>query len=164
MTRLTTASTPQQAQGHWHASVRMPEAFQRIESRTTQEGASMTLVPQGLSTPNTGPVTLLLATQKGAWFLKGARGCRLWEIEGPVFLGHIAHHLVSDPRDQDTLLMAARTGHLGPTVFHSTDDGQIWKEASTPSKFAKASEDQQGRVVNHALWLALGHPNEPDVW
>jgi hypothetical protein len=124
----------------------------------------MTMVPQGFSTPATGPVTPLLATRKGAWFLDGDRGGRSWEIEGPVLLGHIVHHLVSDPRDQSSLLMPARTGHLGPTVFRSTDDGEIWKEASTPLKFAKASEGQQGRVVNHVFWRAPGHPSEPGVW
>ena len=96
----------------------------------------MTTVPQGSSTPATGPVTLLIATRKGAWLLKGDRGRRSWALEGPVFLGHIVNHLVRDPRDQGTLLMAARTGHLGPTVFRSTDDGKTWQEASQPPAFA----------------------------
>jgi photosystem II stability/assembly factor-like uncharacterized protein len=124
----------------------------------------MTTVPKGSSTPATGPVTLLIATRKGAWFLKGDSGRRSWEIEGPVFLGHIVHHIVLDPRDQGTLLMAARTGHLGPTVFRSTDDGKTWKEASEPPAFAKAPEGQKGLVVDHVFWLAPGHPSEPDVW
>jgi hypothetical protein len=124
----------------------------------------MTTVQKSSSTPATGPVTLLIATRKGAWFLKGDSGRRSWEIEGPVFLGHIVHHIVLDPRDQGTLLMAARTGHLGPTVFRSTDDGKTWKEASEPPAFAKAPEGQKGLVVDHVFWLAPGHPSEPDVW
>jgi hypothetical protein len=124
----------------------------------------MTTVPQGSWTPATGPVTLLIATRKGAWFLKGDRERRSWAVEGPVFLGHIVHHLVRDPRDQGTLLLAARTGHLGPTVFRSTDDGQTWQEASQPPAFATAPEGQQGRVVDHVFWLAPGHPREPGVW
>lgn len=124
----------------------------------------MTTVPQGSSTPATGPVTLLIATRKGAWLLKGDRGRRSWALEGPVFLGHIVHHLVRDPRDQGTLLMAARTGHLGPTVFRSTDDGKTWQEASQPPAFAKAPAGQTGRVVDHVFWLTPGHPSEPDVW
>jgi hypothetical protein len=66
----------------------------------------MTAVPKGSSTPATGPVTLLIATRKGAWFLKGDSGRRAWAIEGPVFLGHIVHPIVLDPRDQSTLLLA----------------------------------------------------------
>ena len=34
-----------------------------------------------------------------------------------------------DPRDGKTMLAAARTGHLGPTVFRSQDNGRTW---STP--------------------------------
>jgi hypothetical protein len=124
----------------------------------------MTTVPKGSSTPATGPVTLLIATRKGAWFLKGDSGRGSWEMEGPVFLGHIVHHIVLDPRDQGTLLLAARTGHLGPTVFRSTDDGKSWKEASQPPAFAKAPEGQKGRVVDHVFWLAPGHPSEPHIW
>jgi hypothetical protein len=124
----------------------------------------MTTVPQGSSTPATGPVTLLIATRKGAWLLKGDHGRRAWVIDGPVFLGHIVYHLVCDPRDQGTLLMAARTGHLGPTVFRSTDDGKTWQEASQPPAFAKAPAGQTGRVVHHVFWLTPGHPSEPDVW
>jgi hypothetical protein len=135
-----------------------------MDGRTSHKGESMTTVPQGSSTPATGPVTLLIATRKGAWFLKGDRGRRSWTIDGPVLLGHIVHHLVSDPRDRGILLMAARTGHLGPTVFRSTDDSKTWKEASEPPAFAKAPEGQKGRVVDHVFWLAPGHPSEPDVW
>jgi hypothetical protein len=124
----------------------------------------MTLVSQGFSTPSTGSVTLLIATRKGAWFLKSDRDRRSWAIEGPAFLGHIVHHLVRDPRDQRTLLMAARTGHLGPTVFRSTDEGKTWKEASKPPAFAKAPEGQRGRVVDHVFWLTPGHPSEPNAW
>ena len=40
--------------------------------------------------------------------------------------------VVLDPRDRRTMLMAARTGHLGPTVFRSTDFGKTWKEATKP--------------------------------
>jgi photosystem II stability/assembly factor-like uncharacterized protein len=124
----------------------------------------MTTVPMHSPTPATGPVSLLIATRKGAWILKSDRGRQTWAIDGPVFLGHIVHHIVLDPRNRGTVLMAARTGHLGPTVFRSTDDGKTWKEASQPPAFAKAPEGQQGRVVDHVFWLTAGHPSEPEVW
>jgi photosystem II stability/assembly factor-like uncharacterized protein len=124
----------------------------------------MTTISQGFATPATGPVTLLVATRKGAWFLKGDSERRGWQIEGPIFLGHIVHHLMFDPRDQHTLLMAARTGHLGPTVFRSADGGKSWQEASRPPAFPKVPEGRQGRVVDHVFWLAPGHPSEPGVW
>ena len=62
-------------------------------------------------------VLVLVATRKGVWMLHGDGTRRTWRIDGPHFLGQIIHHLVLDPRDGRTLLAAARTGHLGPTVF-----------------------------------------------
>jgi hypothetical protein len=84
----------------------------------------MTVVLQSSSIPATGPVALLIATRKGGWFPKGNSGCWSWAIEGPVFLGQMMDHLVRDPRDQGTLLMATGTGDLSPTIYRSTDDGK----------------------------------------
>jgi hypothetical protein len=71
---------------------------------------------------------------------------------------------VLDPRDRRTLLVAARTGHLGPTVFRSTDLGASWREASRPPAFRKVAEGEEGRVVDHVFWLEPGHAAEPGVW
>jgi hypothetical protein len=71
---------------------------------------------------------------------------------------------VLDPRDGRTLLAAAKTGHLGPTVFRSTDHGRSWKEAQRPPAFAKAAAGEPGRAVDHTFWLAPAHADEPDVW
>jgi hypothetical protein len=69
-------------------------------------------------------LTVLVGTKKGAFFLTAAPGRRRFDLNGPAFLGHIVHHAVVDPRDRRTLLLATRTGHLGPTVFRSTDFGR----------------------------------------
>ena len=114
--------------------------------------------------PATGAVTLMIGTRKGAFFLRGDRARRTWKLSPPHFLGQIVHHLVFDPRDRRTMLMAARTGHLGPTVFRSTDQGRTWKEAKTPPAFAKAPDGQTGRVVDHVFWLTPGHASEPNAW
>ena len=71
---------------------------------------------------------------------------------GPHFLGHIVHHAIADPRDARTILAAARTGHLGPTIFRSTDRGRTWKEAAQPPAFEAGS----GRTVDHSFWLHAG--------
>jgi hypothetical protein len=112
----------------------------------------------------TDSVVLLVATKKGAFILNSDNKRRQWAIKGPIFLGNIVHHLVLDPRDRRTMLMAAKTGHLGPTVFRSTDRGKTWKEASKPPAFAKAPEGQKGRVVDHVFWLTPGHASDPGVW
>ncbi len=109
-------------------------------------------------------LALLVGTRKGAWMLRPDHARRRWELSGPSFLGHLVYHVRLDPRDGRTLLLASRTGHLGPTVFRSTDEGKTWKEASRPPAFRKAREGEVGRVVHHVFWLSPGHPSEPGVW
>jgi hypothetical protein len=75
-----------------------------------------------------------------------------------------SHHMVMDPRDRRTILMTSHTGHLGPTIFQSTDLGKTWKEAAKPPAFPKAPEGQKGLSVHHNFWLSPGHTSEPRVW
>jgi len=110
------------------------------------------------------PYLALVATRKGAWLYHGDRSRSRWQADGPHFLGHIIQHLVLDPRDGKTLLAAASTGHLGPTIFRSTDFGRSWREASKPPAFDKAPKGQRGRTVKHTFWLTPAHANEPGVW
>jgi photosystem II stability/assembly factor-like uncharacterized protein len=109
-------------------------------------------------------VLVLVATRKGAWLFHGDTARKTWRATGPHFLGHIINHMVLDPRDGRTLLAAAKTGHLGPTVFRSINLGRTWKEASRPPAFAKASEGEKGRAVDHTFWLTPCHANEPNAW
>jgi photosystem II stability/assembly factor-like uncharacterized protein len=95
------------------------------------------------STPECGRVSLLVGTKKGAFFLNTDAERRHWNLDGPHFLGHIVNHVVIDPRDRRTLVLAARTGHLGPTIFRSTDAGKSWQEASKPPAFPKLPEGWQ---------------------
>src|SRR5260370_30999374 len=95
--------------------------------------------------PASGPVTLLVGTRKGAFFIRSDRARRSWTLAGPHFLGNIVNHLVLDPRAGKTLLCAVRAGHLGPTVFRSTDSGRTAKEAERPPAFPTAPPAQHGR-------------------
>ncbi|MDE2293669.1 MAG: glycosyl hydrolase [Elusimicrobia bacterium] len=107
---------------------------------------------------------LIVCTRKGAFLLRGDAARRTWRLSEPLFLGHMVHHAVQDPRDPRVILLAARTGHLGPTLFRSTDFGEHWKEASRPPAFKKASPGTKGRVVDHVFWLTPGHASEPGAW
>ncbi len=109
-------------------------------------------------------MNLLIGTRKGAFLLRGDKPRRKWKLTGPILLGNIVHHLVLDPRDRRTMLMAAKTGHLGPTVYRSTDFGKTWKEAEKPPAFPKAPEGETGRTVAHVFWLSPGHAGEKGVW
>jgi photosystem II stability/assembly factor-like uncharacterized protein len=105
-------------------------------------------------------VRLLVATRKGAFFLRSDARRESFTLDGPQFLGHVLHHIVLDPRDRRTMLAAARTGHLGPTVFRSTDFGESWQEALHPPQFPRGHR----RSVDHVFWLTPGHADEPEVW
>ena len=113
---------------------------------------------------NARRVLVLVATRKGAWLYHGDAARRIWRADGPHFLGHIISHLVLDPRDGRTLLAAAKTGHLGPTIFRSSDLGGSWTEAARPPAFPTAPAGEKGRVVDHTFWLTPGHASEPKVW
>lgn len=107
--------------------------------------------------------TLLVGTRKGA-FLLNSNDRSKWEQSDAIFLGHIIYHMVADPRNPSVMLMAAKTGHLGPTVFRSFDSGKTWKEASSPPAFPKVPEGEKGRAVELTFWVTPGHSSEPSVW
>src|SRR5205807_9113162 len=84
---------------------------------------------------------LWIGTRKGLFALRADGARRSWKLAGPQFLGHIIQHVVQDPREPRTLLMAAKTGHLGPAVFRSGDRGRSWREAAQP----RLSQGPRGR-------------------
>ncbi|MGH8298790.1 MAG: glycosyl hydrolase [Steroidobacteraceae bacterium] len=108
--------------------------------------------------------SLWIGTRKGAFTLRPDARRRGWKLSGPQFLGHIIHHIVQDPREPRVLLMAAKTGHLGPTVFRSTDRGRSWREAAQPPAFRKAAEREPVRAVQKVFWLTPGHESERATW
>ena len=110
-----------------------------------------------------GP-TLVVSTRKGLFFLQTDSSRADWKLQEPLFLGHICQHVVLDPRDGRTLIAAALTGHLGPTIFRSADAGRSWQEASRPPAFDKAGAGETPRVVHHTFWVSPGHPSEPGTW
>lgn len=123
---------------------------------------------------------LLIGTKKGAWTLTSDEQRTHWNLSDSIFFGHIVNHFVCDPRNPAVVLVAAKTGHLGPTVFRSLDGGSTWKEASATPAFA----DHDGQVsnlqsatcaapdgavdvppaVDRVFWLTAGHKSEPAVW
>ena len=105
---------------------------------------------------------VLVSTRKGLFVLGSDARRRRWSIEGPHFLGQIVNHAVLDPRDGSTLLAAVRAGHLGPTVYRSTDGGRSWKESAHPPRFPKAASG--GDSVSHVFWLTPGHARQPGRW
>jgi photosystem II stability/assembly factor-like uncharacterized protein len=110
---------------------------------------------------DTGITTLAVGTRKGVFLLRSDQARRSWELSEPMFLGHVAQHVVADPRS-GRLVLAARTGHLGPTVFWSDDLGATWTESSTPPAFHTG--DRLERSLEAVFWLTPPHPERPDTW
>ena len=110
------------------------------------------------------PLTLLVGTRKGAFFFRGDKARKTWKLDGPHYLGNIVNHVVADPRDGGTILMAAKTGHLGPTVFRSRDGGATWTEAQQPPVFRKAAAGEEALAVESVFWLTPAHASQPGVW
>jgi len=108
--------------------------------------------------------TLLVGTKKGAFILRSSASRKKWESSSPILFGNIIYHFVQDPRKPRNLLIAAKAGHLGPTVYRSSDGGKKWKEASVPPAFPKAEGDPDALSVDHVFWLTPGHASEPGVW
>ena len=106
---------------------------------------------------------VLVGTRKGLFVLIGDAKRQKWCAEGPHFLGQIVNHAVLNPAT-GTMLVAARAGHLGPTIFRSTDSGKNWKEAVSPPAFPKSTGDPYGWSVAHVFWISPGHASEPQVW
>ena len=109
-------------------------------------------------------VVVMVSTRKGAWLFHSDAARKTWRADGPHFLGQIINHMVLDPRDGKTVLVAAKTGHLGPTIYRSTNLGKTWKEAPKPPAFSPAKDSKSGRAVDHTFWLTPGHASEPNVW
>ena len=104
---------------------------------------------------------LLVGTRKGLWALT-SDDRRRWSTGEPHHFGQIIQHAVPDRRDGRTVLVAAGTGHLGPTVLRSIDGGETWSEASKPPAFDAG--DRLGRALRKLFWLSPGHPDEVGTW
>lgn len=122
--------------------------------------------------PSGRALALAIGTLKGGFLLHAGPGRRRWELIGPFHLGSQVFDFRLDPRDGRTLLAAAKGGHLGPTLYRSTNRGRTWTESSRPPQFTKLPKGKRpgkrtgtrGLAVKCNFWLTPGHASEPGVW
>ncbi len=136
----------------------------REKSKASRPRARRKVASPSRRTTHAKRLVLLVGTRKGAFIYHGDATRSRWRLDGPHRLGEIVNHVVLDPRDGVTMLMAARAGHLGPTIFRSVDMGRTWKEAAEPPAFRKAAASENGRSVDYTFWLSVGHRDDHDVW
>ena len=103
-------------------------------------------------------IILLVSTSKGGFIYYSNEKRRFWEVNGPYLLGSIIHHMILDPRDSKTILMAAQTKSHGPMIFKSIDFGMNWVPVKSPPKFTSSKK------LAHIYRLTPGHESEPNTW
>jgi photosystem II stability/assembly factor-like uncharacterized protein len=119
-----------------------------------------------------GKRVLLVGTAKGAFLFTGDSARKRWKLDGPFFLGQRVHDFRADPRDGKTLLLSATGGHLGPTIYRSSNRGKSWSEAKQPPQFGAlprgkspaAVTGSRGNSVKINFFLAPAHASEAGVW
>ena len=112
--------------------------------------------------PSANGIMLVVGTRKGVFTISSDNDRNNWITSEPMFLGHIAQHVMLDPRDGTRMLLGVSTGHLGPTVFCSDDLGASWTESARPPAFRTG--EPLGRSLSSVFWLTPGHASEPGVW
>ncbi|MFQ6013289.1 MAG: WD40/YVTN/BNR-like repeat-containing protein [Thermoplasmata archaeon] len=85
-----------------------------------------------------GDTIVSVGTRKGL-FLFHSRDRKRWHARGPFFEGDDVMHAILDPRDGESLWVAVRTGHWGPTVQRSTDFGASWVRGEENPRYEKES-------------------------
>ena len=116
--------------------------------------------------------TLLVGTAKGAFAIASDGNRRRWTLRGPFHFGSRVHDFRADPRDRKTWLATSTGGHLGPTIFRSTDRGRSWKEATRPPRFGSLGKKRKpgratgsrGQAVTIDFFLAPGSAGERGSW
>lgn len=105
-----------------------------------------------------GKICLLVGTRKGAFVFTSDRGRKSWKVSGPHLKGNDIYHMAYDRRT-GVILASVISGHWGPTVARSEDQGETWKISKTPPKFPKAS----GLSVARVWHIKPGREDEPGV-
>ena len=106
-------------------------------------------------------IIILVSTDKGAFLYFSDADRRHWDVSGPHFMGATVHHLVLDPRDDNTLLASVQSRISGNIIYCSTNFGKSWKPANKQPKFKK---NKLNRVVDHVFCLMPGHNEEKNCW
>ncbi len=119
-----------------------------------------------------GKLVLCVGTVKGGFLFLDGGGRRRWSLAGPFQFGSQVHDFRLDPRDGRTMLLTSTGGHLGPTIFRSTDRGKTWIEAKRPPRFESLPAGKKpgkrtgsrGLAVKSNFWLSPGHADEQGLW
>ncbi len=110
-----------------------------------------------------GPVRLLVATTKGAWFLTSDATRHGWQIEGPTFS---AIPSTISCRIRATVAHADGGAHRpsGPDGVPLHRRRPQLDRSRAPARLRQGAGGETGRVVDHVFWLTPGHASAPGTW
>jgi len=111
----------------------------------------------------TGPVMLLVGTRKGAFVLESDRERARFTLADPVFLGHIVNHVVLDPRDGRTIVVAARTGHLRTHDLPLRRSRALVAGGVATARLREGGRRAHGARPRARVLARAGHAREPGV-
>lgn len=104
-------------------------------------------------------VCVMVATEKGAFFLWSDESRGTWEFTGPALKGWKVNNLLLDQREKPVLYAAVGHFVYGPTVQVSHDLGKTWEQQEHGPAF---SEDSESKLKN--IWTIVpGLPSEPET-
>lgn len=104
-------------------------------------------------------VTLLIGTNRGAFFFHSDDGRKSWHMTGPHLDGWEIYSLLGDSRQGDRIF--AGTSHFvyGPTIRVSDDMGETWTQVEGSPKYSAES----GFKMNRIWQIVPGHESQPDT-
>ncbi|MDQ6693865.1 MAG: exo-alpha-sialidase [Chloroflexota bacterium] len=104
-----------------------------------------------------GLVTVLVGTNRGAFFFHSDTERQNWKMTGPHLDGWEIYSLYGDSRAGDRLF--AGTSHFvyGPTIRVSDDMGENWTQVERSPSYTQES----GHTLNRIWQIVPGHPSQP---
>ncbi|MCE4942623.1 exo-alpha-sialidase [Streptomyces albulus] len=104
-------------------------------------------------------VLLAVGTRKGLFLGRRRRGG--WQLGGPHFPAQAVYSLAIDTRGpRPRVLAGADSAHWGPSVFHSDDLGESWREPARP---AVTYPKHTGTSLERVWQLHPAGPAAPEV-
>ena len=106
-----------------------------------------------------GMVSVLVGTNRGAFFFHSDAERKVWEMTGPHLDGWEIYSLFGQNSGRNRVF--AGTSHFvyGPTIRVSEDDGATWTQVEAGPQYAEES----GFKLNRIWQIVEGHATEPDT-
>lgn len=104
-------------------------------------------------------VGIMIATEKGAFFLWSDASREHWALVGPALKGWKVNNLYLDQRGKPVLYAAVGHFVYGPTIQVSHDLGETWTQQEHGPAFGESSTSK----LNNIWTIVPGPPDQPET-